>query len=102
MAGSIFLTDEGDGLSRLRLLYVEPVFHGQGIGDALVSTCISFARAVGYARVTLWTHSVLQAARRLYARHGFHLVDQREHSLFGPTLMGETWELALPGERPAG
>jgi GNAT superfamily N-acetyltransferase len=36
-AGSIFLTDEGGALSRLRLLFVEPRFQGRGIGDALVS-----------------------------------------------------------------
>jgi DNA-binding MarR family transcriptional regulator/N-acetylglutamate synthase-like GNAT family acetyltransferase len=100
MAGSIFLTDEGDGLSRLRLLYVEPVFQGRGIGDALASTCIAFAREVGYTRMTLWTHTILETARRIYARHGFQLVDQREHNSFGPTLMGETWELALTVEQP--
>jgi hypothetical protein len=27
-------------------------------------------------------------------------VDQYEHDTFGPMLMGETWELALSGERP--
>ena len=95
MAGAIFLTDEGDGHSRLRLLYVEPVFQGKGIGDALVGTCLSFARAVGYARMTLWTHTILESARRIYARYGFRLVDQHEHDTFGPMLMGETWELAL-------
>src|SRR5581483_4612552 len=45
IAGSIFLTDEGDGLSRLRLLYVEPAFQGRGIGDALVLACVGFARS---------------------------------------------------------
>jgi DNA-binding MarR family transcriptional regulator/GNAT superfamily N-acetyltransferase len=99
MAGSIFLTDEGDGLSRLRLLYVEPAFQGRGIGDALVSTCIAFAREAGYARMTLWTHSILESARRIYARHGFRIVHQEEHASFGPTLMGETWELALGAAR---
>jgi DNA-binding MarR family transcriptional regulator/GNAT superfamily N-acetyltransferase len=95
MAGSIFLTDEGSGLSRLRLLYVEPAFQGRGIGDALVSTCVAFARSVGYERMTLWTHSILKTARRIYARHGFRIVDTSEHTLFGEPLMGETWELDL-------
>jgi len=36
MAGSVLLTDEGDGLCRLRLFYVEPMARGRGIGDALV------------------------------------------------------------------
>jgi GNAT superfamily N-acetyltransferase len=93
IAGSIFLTDEGGGLSRLRLLYVEPAFQGRGIGDALVSACIAFARSAGYARITLWTHTILESARRIYAAHGFSIVDRREHDTFGPLLMGETWEL---------
>jgi DNA-binding MarR family transcriptional regulator/GNAT superfamily N-acetyltransferase len=95
MAGSVFLTDEGDGLCRLRLLYVEPVCQGHGIGDALVSACVGFGRAAGYARMTLWTHSILEGARRIYARHGFSIVSVAEHSQFGPTLTGETWELSL-------
>jgi DNA-binding MarR family transcriptional regulator/GNAT superfamily N-acetyltransferase len=105
MAGSIFLTDEGNSLSRLRLLYVEPAFQGHGIGDALVSTCVAFARSVGYERITLWTHSVLRTARRIYARHGFRIVGTNEHTLFGEPLIGETWELDLraaePGQPPS-
>jgi GNAT superfamily N-acetyltransferase len=95
IAGSIFLTDEGNGLCRLRLLYVEPSFQGRGIGDALVSTCIDFARSVGYARMSLWTQSILEGARRIYARHGFRIVDERDHALFGALLHGETWALEL-------
>ncbi len=99
MAGSIFLTDEGNLLSRLRLLYVEPVFQGRGIGDALVSTCVEFARSVEYRRITLWTHSILESARRIYARHGFRIAGTNEHTLFGVPLMGETWELDLHAEQ---
>jgi GNAT superfamily N-acetyltransferase len=95
MAGSVFLTDEGASVSRLRLLYVEPVFQGCGIGDELVSSCIAFARSVGYERITLWTHTVLESARRIYARHGFRIVDTTEHCLFGIPLSGETWVLDL-------
>ena len=95
LAGSVFLTDEGNRLSRLRLLYVEPAFQGRRIGDTLVSLCTGFARTAGYERVTLWTHSILESARRIYARHGFRLVSTSEHTLFGVLLTGETWELAL-------
>jgi DNA-binding MarR family transcriptional regulator/GNAT superfamily N-acetyltransferase len=95
MAGSILLTDEGDGLSRLRLLYVEPAFQGQGIGDALVIACIAFAKSVGYSRMTLWTHAILHSARRIYARHGFRITSSEQHEKFGPVLMGEIWELDL-------
>jgi DNA-binding MarR family transcriptional regulator/GNAT superfamily N-acetyltransferase len=95
LAGSVFLTDEGGGLSRLRLLYVEPMFQGRGIGDALVSSCIAFARSVGYERITLWTHTILESARRIYARQGFRIVETSEHRLFGIPLNGETWVLEL-------
>jgi DNA-binding MarR family transcriptional regulator/GNAT superfamily N-acetyltransferase len=95
MVGSVFLTDEGDGLSRLRLLYVEPTARGMGIGEALVSTCIAFAREAGYDAVTLWTHTILTSARRIYAAHGFRIVQVQMHEEFGEPVQGETWRLDL-------
>jgi DNA-binding MarR family transcriptional regulator/GNAT superfamily N-acetyltransferase len=95
MAGSIFLTDEGSGLSRLRLLYVEPAFQGHGIGAALVAACVAFARSVGYERMTLWTQSILAGARHIYARHGFKAVKEWDNLQFGVPLRSETWELEL-------
>lgn len=97
MAGSIFLTDEGDGLGRLRLLYVEPSARGMGIGDALVHTCIRFARDLGYTRMTLWTHTILESARRIYAARGFRIMEVKTHDTFGVPVQGETWELELAG-----
>lgn len=95
MAGSILLTDEGDGLCRLRLFYVEPMARGRGIGDALVSTCLGFARQTGYRAMTLWTHAVLTSARRIYAGHGFEIVATAMHDDFGKPELGETWRLEL-------
>lgn len=99
LAGSVFITDEGGGLSRLRLLYVEPFARGLGVGGALVGTCVGFAREVGYERMTLWTHTVLDSARRIYAGHGFAIVDVHTHKEFGAPVQSETWELDL---RPPG
>ena len=98
LAGSVFLTDEGDGtarLARLRpgtrvLVYVEPFARRRGIGETLVETCIGFARETGYARLTLWTHTVLESARRIYARHGFTCVETATHASFGRPVEGET------------
>jgi GNAT superfamily N-acetyltransferase len=95
MAGSILLTDSGGGLARLRLLYVEPFARGRGIGDALVATCLAFARDAGYRAVTLWTHTVLASARRIYAGHGFRLIETALHREFGVPVQGETWHLDL-------
>ena len=66
-----------------------------GIGDALVGTCVTFARETGYHALTLWTHTVLESARRLYAAHGFACVETAVHERFGVPLQGETWRLEL-------
>jgi GNAT superfamily N-acetyltransferase len=99
MAGSIFLTDEGKGVSRLRLFYVEPFARGRGIGNALVSECIAFARNAGYDAMTLWTHTILESARRIYAAYGFEIVEGKTHSTFGAPVQGETWRLDLASKR---
>ena len=95
VAGQVLVTDEGDGLCRLRLLYVEAMARGRGIGEALVAQCIGFAREVGYSDMTLWTHTVLTSARRIYAAHGFEIVEVETHDEFGEPVQGETWRLEL-------
>lgn len=95
IAGSIFATDGGDGVCKLRLLYVEPRARGLGIANDLVDRCIAFARAAGYTTISLWTHTILDSARRIYAGHGFRIVAAEMHSNFGAPIQGETWELAL-------
>ena|SRR5215472_5804356 len=93
--GSVFLVKETDTLARLRLLILEPKARGLGVGRRLVEECVRFARQAGYAEITLWTHSILTAARRIYASVGFELVETETHDEFGPELVGETWRLRL-------
>jgi DNA-binding MarR family transcriptional regulator/GNAT superfamily N-acetyltransferase len=97
LAGAVFLTDEGDDVGRLRLLHVEPFARRRGIGDALVAACIGFARDAGYREMFLWTHTVLDDARRIYARNGFVCTETAIHHEFGEPLQGETWRLGLRG-----
>ena len=56
---------------------------------------LAFARAAGYARISLWTHSMLDAARRLYADAGFRPVASEPFEGFGQALTSERWECQL-------
>jgi DNA-binding MarR family transcriptional regulator/GNAT superfamily N-acetyltransferase len=94
IVGSIFVmpSDGIEGSAQLRMLYVEPAARGQGVGAALVAQAVSFARDNGYKRMRLWTHTIQESARRIYAAAGFRVVETMPEGNFGVTMMGEIWE----------
>jgi GNAT superfamily N-acetyltransferase len=93
--GSVLLVKETEDVARLRLLLVEPAARGLGIGTRLTGECIRFARASNYRRITLWTHSVLTAARTVYARAGFTLTLSEPRRSFGQDVVSEDWDVML-------
>jgi DNA-binding MarR family transcriptional regulator/GNAT superfamily N-acetyltransferase len=93
--GSVFLVKDTDKVARIRLLLVDPVARGHGVGMRLTEECLRFAKACGYRSVTLWTHGVLTAARHIYGKCGFTLTSSEKRKSFGKQVVSEIWDLKL-------
>jgi GNAT superfamily N-acetyltransferase len=76
-------------------LLVDPEARGLGLGARLVDECVRFARNAGYRKITLWTHSVLAAARSIYRKSGFKLIRSERHRSWGRPVVSEHWDLEL-------
>ncbi|MGR3377365.1 GNAT family N-acetyltransferase [Salipiger abyssi] len=93
--GSIFCVRLDDDTAKLRLFLLDPTARGKGLGRHLLDTCMAFARARGYRRMTLWTHESHRAACALYARNGFACISATPVRSFGVELVEQHWERAL-------
>jgi DNA-binding MarR family transcriptional regulator/GNAT superfamily N-acetyltransferase len=91
--GSIMLAKDSETVARIRLLLVDPKARGLGLGRHLTDECIRFARDAGYGKMTLWTHSVLTAARHIYQQAGFKLTRSEQHESWGRPVVSEHWDL---------
>ena len=93
--GCVFLVKETETVARIRLLLVDPKARGLGLGARLTAECVGFAREAGYKKITLWTHSVLAAARHIYQKAGFTLTRTERHKSWGRPVVSEFWDLDL-------
>lgn len=72
-AGSLALTDEGEGMATLRWFVLDPELRGLGLGRRLVGEAVELAERAGYEGIGLETFSELRAAAHLYRQAGFEL-----------------------------
>ena len=80
-----FSTFQAKPLLNIHDLAVHPEFQSRGIGSQLLEAAIAFAREHDHCAVTLEVQAS-NAARRLYARHGFQVLDANaddRSTLFG-------------------
>ena len=62
---------ERDGYGELKSMFVEEASRGQGIADAILRQLEDHASASNLPMLRLETGSLLHAAHKVYARHGF-------------------------------
>ncbi len=84
--------DEG---AHLRWFILSDKLRGGGHGKRLLSEAVNFCVAKRYSRVYLWTFEGLHAARRLYEKQGFSLVEEFEGDQWGVTVNEQKFILEL-------
>ncbi len=79
--------------AHLRWFITASAVRGTGMGNSLLTSAVEFCRVRGYRRVYLWTFDGLSAARHLYEKFGFQLVQQRRGSQWGVEVDEQRYEL---------
>lgn len=88
--------DLGDNLAHLRWFVVEDAIRGSGVGEALLSQAVAFCDRCNFRETQLWTVRGLDAARRLYERHGFELAAEYFGDQWGSKVVEHKFVRPLP------
>lgn len=88
----IHFADKG---AHLRWFIMSDTLRGKGIGNRLINTAIDFCKDNDYKRVYLWTFEGLDAAKHLYQKTGFKLVEQNRGIQWGAEVNEQRFELRL-------
>ncbi|MDI6687739.1 MAG: GNAT family N-acetyltransferase [Desulfobacterales bacterium] len=79
--------------AHLRWFIISDVLRGRGVGNRLINTAVEFCKNKGYKQAYLWTFEALDAARHLYEKSGFKLVEQRRGTQWGKEVNEQRFEL---------
>ena len=79
--------DLGNSIAHLRWFILEQHLRGLGLGRKLLDKALSHCERHGFDEIHLWTLKGLDAARALYERNGFELVDEYQGDQWGKAVM---------------
>jgi DNA-binding MarR family transcriptional regulator/GNAT superfamily N-acetyltransferase len=88
--------DLGDGQAHLRWFILDDGCRGSGVGRELLGQALEFCDRLGFASTQLWTFEGLEAARRLYEKHGFALAREWQGTQWGSELMEQQFTRPMP------
>jgi GNAT superfamily N-acetyltransferase len=81
--------------AHLRWFIVSDALRGKGAGNRLLDTAVEFCRRRGYHKIYLWTFGGLGAARHLYKKAGFRLVEAHTGTQWGTQVNEQRFEYVL-------
>jgi DNA-binding MarR family transcriptional regulator/GNAT superfamily N-acetyltransferase len=90
--GSISIDGEdlGEGIAHLRWFILSERLRGKGLGKVLLAKALDHCDNHGFKEIHLWTLKGLDAARSLYERSGFELVEE---------YVGDQWGKAVTEQK---
>ena len=81
--------------ARLRWFIVDPEFQNAGLGNRLISRAVQFCKDKKYPKIFLWTFEGLDAARWLYERQNFRLIETHTVDQWGQQIKEQKFELTF-------
>ncbi len=81
--------------AHLRWFIMSDALRGKGLGYQLINRAIGFCRNKNYNKIYLWTFEGLSAARHLYEKGGFRLVEEQKGTMWGTEVNEQRFEFSL-------
>ena len=95
LSGCLGLTDEGDGLGRVRWVVLAPEARGIGLGRRMITETVDEARRLGFQRLKLDTFGALTTAAAIYRSLGFELISEERTAMWKPQIAYQRYVLDL-------
>lgn len=83
--------DLGNNIAHLRWFIIDNNLQSAGLGSKLINKAIDFCDIQGFDEVHLWTYKGLDAAKKLYERYGFKLVEEVEGDQWGKQVIEQKY-----------
>jgi len=101
LAGCLGLTDESDGLGKLRWVLLHPDLRGSGLGRRMIAGAVAEGRHLGFERLELDTFGALRSAAAIYRSQGFRCVSEERTEKWGPPIVFQHYVLELASDKAA-
>ncbi|MEE4012469.1 helix-turn-helix domain-containing GNAT family N-acetyltransferase [Roseibium sp. FZY0029] len=96
--GSITIDGEdlGNNIAHLRWFILSERLRGKGVGRALLQKALDHSDNLGFDEIHLWTLKGLDAARMLYEKNGFTLVEEYVGDQWGKSVTEQKFMRVRP------